>query len=309
MTLDSKKVTATKVWPWIVITFGCMLSAFGYTVFVTPMEFFEGGVIGIAFLAKYIFNLPLGTTNIIMTYAIFIAGTKLLGKGFGVKSIYATTIFGLFLDLFEYIYTTNFSGTISDNQLLNSFYGGILIGGGMGMVFFHGASTGGSDAFAQIMRWLKRIPIGKTLITVDIIVLSLATIWAYQSNGVDGLEKVMYSFVFIFIQIKTVDVVLNGLNASQRIMITTDKPEELKDAIFKSLHRGITTFKGTGGYTGVNRVVLTTVLPKKHMQEVVKIVAEVDDRAFMVVHDVSQVYGFGFEELPKEGKKPEMKSI
>ncbi|PID29468.1 MAG: hypothetical protein CR982_02600 [Candidatus Cloacimonadota bacterium] len=309
MTKDLEKISSTKIWPWVVITFGCMLSAFGYTVFVTPMHFYEGGVIGIAYLMNYIFDLPLGITNMAITFVIFLVGTKLLGKGFGVRSIYAVTIFGFLLDGFQYLHDTYFPYVLSDDKLINSFYGGILIGIGMGLVFFHGACTGGSDAFAQIMRWIKRIPIGKTLITVDMIVLSLATIWAYKTDSIAGLETIMYTFIFIFIQIKTVDVVLNGFNASQRIIITTDKPDELKEAIFKSLHRGITTFQGTGGYTGVNRPVLTTVLPKKHMQEVVNIVSEIDDRAFMVIHDVSQVYGFGFEELPKEGQKPEMKAI
>ncbi|PID28043.1 MAG: hypothetical protein CSB55_06810 [Candidatus Cloacimonadota bacterium] len=297
------------VLPWIMITFGCMLSAFAYTVFVTPMNFYEGGVIGIAYLMKYIFGLPLGTVNMIITFVIFIIGTKLLGKGFGIRSIYAVAIFGAMLDGFQYLHDTYFPELISHNPLLNSFYGGILIGIGMGLVFFHGACTGGSDAFAQIMRWIKRIPIGKTLITVDITVLSLATIWAYKSTGMKGLETIMYSFVFIFIQIKTVDIVLNGFNASQRIMITTDRPEELKEAIFKNLQRGITSFAGVGGYTGVERVVLTTVMPKKNIPALVRLVSRIDDKAFIVVQDVHQVYGEGFEHLPKEGVTPNMKVI
>ncbi len=297
------------IMPWIVITFGCMLSAFGYTVFVTPMNFYEGGVIGIAYLMKYIFNLPLGTVNMSITFIIFVIGTKLLGKGFGIRSIYAVTIFGFLLDGFQWLHDQYFPQAVSDNPLLNAFYGGILIGIGMGFVFYHGACTGGSDAFAQIMRWIKRIPIGKTLITVDIIVLSLSTIWAYLTDGMHGLETIMYTFIFVFIQIKTVDVVLNGFNASQRIMVTTDNPEAIKEAIFKKLQRGITTFAGVGGYTGVERVVLTTVMPKKKIPEVVRIVSELDDKAFIVVQDVHQVYGAGFEALPKEGEKPNMKVI
>ncbi len=295
--------------PWIVITIGCALSAFSYTVFVTPMHFYEGGVIGIAYLAQYIFGLPLGTTNIVLTFIIFIIGTKLLGKGFGMKSIYAVSIFGFFLDSFEFLHGKYFPGAISQNQLLNSFYGGILIGIGMGLVFFHGACTGGSDAFAQIMRWIKRIPIGKTLITVDIIVLSIATIWAYKSNGINGLETIMYTFVFIFIQIKTVDIVLNGFNSSQRLIVTTTKPDEIKDAIFNRLNRGVTYFSGVGAYTGLERIVLTTVIPKKNVPNIIRMISQIDDRAFIVVQDVSSVYGVGFEALPKEGEKPVMKSI
>ena len=304
-----EKTTNHKLWPIIVITFGCFLSAFGYTVFITPMKFYEGGVIGIAFLIHYIFPfLSIGIVNLTLTLIIFTAGIKLLGKSFGGKSVYAVFLFSAMLHFFEVIKHNYFPGIISAEPLLNAFYGGILVGGGMGLVFYHGACTGGSDAFAQIMRWIKRIPIGKTLITVDIIVLLCATLYAYNDAKVEGLEKIMYSFIFIFIQIKVVDAVLNGFNASQRIMITTDKPEEIKDAIFKKLQRGITVFKGTGGYTNIERVTLSTVLPKKNVPEVRRIVSEVDLKAFVVIQDVHQVYGQGFEVLPEEGNTPEMKS-
>ncbi len=308
-TVLNKKIKS-KIWPWVVISFGCMLSAFGYTVFVTPMHFYEGGIIGIAYLVQYIFGVNIGVTSWIITFIIFGIGTKLLGKGFGARSLYAVSFFSALLWVFEKLHAIYYPHAVSANPLLNAFYGGILIGIGMGFVFYHGACTGGSDAFAQIMRWIKKIPIGKTLIIVDIIVLSLSTIWAYITDGMHGLETIMYTFIFVFIQIKTVDIVLNGFNASQRIMITTDKPEELKEAIFKNLHRGITTFAGVGGYTGVEKSILTTVMPKKKIPIVVKIVSQIDDKAFIVVQDVNQVYGEGFEQLPKEGEKPaSMKAI
>ncbi len=290
------------LWPFMVISFGCFLSALGYTLFVTPMGFYEGGVIGIAFLAKYIFGLPIGATQLIITIVIFIIGTKILGKGFGIKSIYGVFFFSLIFDGLEKLKGIYFPGVISDNMLLNAFYGGIMVGSGMALVFYHGSSTGGSDAFAQIMRWLKRIPVGKTLITVDIIVLLCSTLWAYKKDGVHGLEIIMYTFVFIWIQIKSCDLLINGLNASQRIMVTTDHPELIKKAIFSSLNRGVTTFKGTGGYTGIERTTITTVLPKKQVPELRRIVGETDPNAFVIVQDVQQVYGLGFEPLPVEGE-------
>jgi uncharacterized membrane-anchored protein YitT (DUF2179 family) len=94
-------------------------------------------------------------------------------------------------------------------------------------------------------------------------------------------------------------MVLNGIRANQRVMIVTDDPDTMKQAIFDSLKRGLTIFTGTGGYTGHQRYMLTSVLPKKNIPELRRIVAEVDEKAFVIIQDIHQVYGEGFEELPQ----------
>lgn len=289
-------------WPWVAITFGALLAAGGYVIFVLPLDMVEGGVTGIGIIMKHVTGLPIvGGTSLVITAFVFLIATKILGKGFGAKSIYATILMNVLIDLLLILKIK----PVTEDILLASFYGGAIVGTGLGLIYFSGASTGGADAFGQILWKLKRIPMGRTLIVIDVFVLGIAT-WAFIP-----LEKIMYSLIFIYIEVHVIDMVLNGLRANQRIMIVTDQPDLLKEAIFSSLNRGLTIFKGTGGYTGAERYMLTTVVNKKQVPEIRRIVSEVDKSSFVIIQDIHQVYGEGFESLPpvREKKKSSKKKI
>lgn len=296
----NKKFFFHNIWPWILITFGAILSAAGYVVFILPRNMVEGGVTGIGIVVKHITGLPIvGTSSLVITGFVFIIAFKILGKGFGAKSIYATILMNIALDVFLIVKIPTAPG----DNLLAAIYGGGIVGFGLGLIYISGASTGGSDAIAQILWKLKKIPIGKTLIVIDIFVLGTASIIFIP------FESIMYSMIFIFVEIKVIDMVLNGINASQRIMILTDKPDEMKEVILSSLNRGITIFKGIGAYSGKEKLVLTSVVPKKKIPVIRRIIASIDERAFVIVQDVHQVYGEGFEPLPEKYRiKKELKS-
>jgi uncharacterized membrane-anchored protein YitT (DUF2179 family) len=296
----NKKNFFHNIWPWILITFGAILSAAGYVIFILPRHMVEGGVTGIGIVVKHVTGLPIvGTSSLVITGFVFIIAFKILGKGFGAKSIYATILMNIALDIFLIVKIPTAPG----DNLLAAIYGGGIVGFGLGLIYISGASTGGSDAIAQILWKLKKIPIGKTLIVIDIFVLGTASIIFIP------FESIMYSMIFIFVEIKVIDMVLNGINASQRIMILTDKPDEMKEVILSSLNRGITIFKGIGAYSGKEKLVLTSVVPKKKIPVIRRIIASIDERAFVIVQDVHQVYGEGFEPLPEKYRiKKELKS-
>lgn len=283
-----------KIWPWITITVGSLMAAGGYVVFILPLDMVEGGVTGIGIIMKHVTGLPIvGLTSLAVTIVVFVIATRILGKGFGAKSIYATILMNVSIDMFLILKIK----PVTDDILLAAFYGGAIVGTGLGLIYFSGASTGGADAFGQIMWKLKRIPIGRTLIVIDLFVLGVAT-WTFIP-----LEKIMYSLIFIYIEVQVIDMVMNGLRANQRIMIVTDQPDKMKDAIFTSLNRGLTIFQGTGGYTGAERYMLTTVVNKKQVPEIRRIVSEVDKSSFVIIQDIHQVYGEGFEPLPPTREK------
>jgi uncharacterized membrane-anchored protein YitT (DUF2179 family) len=291
-----KKELNKKIWPWLMITAGSILAAGGYILFILPFDMVEGGVTGIGIILRHLTGKPIvGLTSIVITIFVFIIAIKILGKGFGAKSIYATVLMNVLIDLF--VIADLSIGLEQQDILLAAFYGGATVGIGLGIIYYSGASTGGSDAFAQIMWQINKIPMGRTLIIVDIIVLSIATIIFIP------LKSIMYSMIFIYIEIKAIDMVLNGLRANQRIMIVTDKPDTIKTQIFSSLKRGLTIFKAIGGYSGKERFMLTSVVPKKSIPELRRIIAAVDDKAFVIIQDIHQVYGEGFEPLPKTVKK------
>ncbi|MBN1971984.1 MAG: YitT family protein [Candidatus Delongbacteria bacterium] len=275
---------------WILITIGCLLTSAGYVFFILPLNLFEGGVIGIGIIVKQLTGLPIvGMTSLAVTIIVFMIGIKILGKSFGAKSIYATAVLSISMDFGTWIGFPK----VTEDIILAAFYGGAFTGIGMGLVYYSGASTGGADGIAQIFRKLKQIPIGRTLITIDFFVLGTAALFFA------GLENIMYSFLFIFIQIKAVDLVLNGFQANQRIIIYTSAQEVIKEAIIFKLQRGLSVYKAKGAYSGVEKDTLITVIPKKHVPEIRRLIAEADPDAFVIIQDVNQVYGKGFEPLPK----------
>lgn len=278
---------------YLVVTFGCILAAVGYTTLILPLDLFEGGVTGLGIIAKHVTGLPIvGMTSIAITAVVFVFATKILGRGFGAKSIYATILMNVLIDSMLILEIK----PITNDVMLASFYGGAIVGAGLGLVYLSGASTGGSDAFAQIMRKLKQVSVGRTLFMVDVFVLGAALFFV-------GMEKIMYSFIFIYIEVTVIDIVMNGVKASQRIMIVTDKVEEIKATILGELSRGLTIYEGIGGYSGVSKKTITTVLPKKQIPYVRSLIAEVDPKAFVIIQNIHQVYGEGFEPLPKRYKK------
>ncbi len=284
-----------KIWPWLMITAGSVLSAFGYVVFILPFDMVEGGTTGIGIIVRHLTGKPIvGLTAMMITAFVYIFGIKILGKGFGAKSIYATILVNSLIDILTILDIS--IGLEKSDILLAAFYGGASVGIGMGMIYFAGASTGGSDALGQILWKLKRIPITTTISVIDVFVLTIATIIFIP------LKNVMYSIIFIFIAVKSIDMVLNGLRANQRVMIVTDNPDNMKIEIFSSLKRGLTIFQATGGYSGKERYMLTSVVPKKNIPELRRIIAVTDPKAFVIIQDIHQVYGEGFEPLPSSIK-------
>jgi uncharacterized membrane-anchored protein YitT (DUF2179 family) len=289
----------SKAWPWALITIGAIMASLGYVIFVLPMNMVEGGVTGIGIIAQRLTGLPIvGTTSILLTSIVFVFGIRILGKGFGARSIYAMILVNVLIDLFSIFKIAK----VTNDMLLAAFYGGAIVGIGMGLIYFSGASTGGADAIAQILWRLKRIPLGRTMIIIDICVLGTATLLFIP------IQQIMYSLIFIFIEIKAIDTVLDGIHANQRVLIITAEPDKIKDCIIDTLNRGLTIFKGTGGYTGDERFMLTTVIPRKNIPEVRRIIASIDVKAFVIIEDVNQVYGEGFETLPTQHSKKKIAS-
>lgn len=137
---------------------GSVISAAGYVIFILPMDMVEGGVTGIGIIVKHLTGLPIvGISSLAITAVVFAFAIKMLGKGFGVKSIFATILMNILIDFFSIM---KLSVNLSQSDiLLAAFYGGASVGFGLGLIYFAGASTGGADGLAQILWKLKKYPL------------------------------------------------------------------------------------------------------------------------------------------------------
>ncbi|MGM0500532.1 MAG: YitT family protein [Bacillota bacterium] len=267
------------------ITAGSFLIALALTVFLVPNRIAAGGVSGLATVIYYITSFPIGITMLIINIPLFLAGLKIMGISFGMRTIYGIISLSVFTDLLQPHMTA-----LTDDLLLASIYGGVVGGIGLGIVFRSRGTTGGTDMIASLINYFTGITVGEGLLIADGVVVALAGIFF-------NLEVALYAAVTIFITSQTIDVVQEGLNFKKGVLIISDKAEQINQMVVDDLNRGITEFEAKGGYTGDRKQVLLCVISRSEISELKKAVAEIDKDAFVIISNVHEVLGEGFTEI------------
>ena len=277
-----------KKWQWAIdtvkILIGCALFGLGFSVFLAPSGLNAGGLSGLGLIFVEFFHVgTVGGVTAIVNIPLFLLAIFLLGKKFVLGSLVGMLAISGFIDLFALI------PPVQLDPLLCALYGGILAGGGLGVVFVAGASTGGSDIIIRIlkMRW-RHIPIGVINTGFDLTVAVLTGL-VFRD-----LACMLYSGVAIFITGKVIDVVVYSFDYSKVALIITDRYKEVADRIAVQLDRGATFLKGEGTYTGKERIVILTAVKKQQLAELKSLVVEIDPDAFVIVQEAHQVLGDGF---------------
>ncbi|MEO0265665.1 MAG: YitT family protein [candidate division WOR-3 bacterium] len=273
---------------FVVITLGTLLTALGIVVFIAPNKIAAGGVSGISIILHHLFHFPIGLTMLVINLFLFVLAFFLLGSEFGIKSIYATIILSVFVDLLGWIIP---SSLYIEDIVIATIFGNLLTGTGIALVISRGSSTGGTDIVAMIARKYTNIDVGKALMGVDFVITLFAGIFFGKIIG-------MYSLLAVIINTNTIDYVLEGITTSFQAFIVTSKPFAIKDRVIKELNRGVTFLKAIGGYTGEEKLGILVVL--KSPREIVKlkeIVKEEDPAAFMTISHVREVLGEGFKKI------------
>jgi len=267
------------------ITVGSFLIALALTVFLVPNRIAAGGVSGLATVIYYISSFPIGITMLIINIPLFLAGVKIMGKSFGIRTIYGIASLSLFTDLLQPHMTA-----LTNDLLLASIYGGVIGGMGLGLVFRFRGTTGGTDLIASLINYYTGISVGEGLLIADGVVVLLAGIFF-------NLEVALYAAVTIFITSQTIDVVQEGLNFKKGVLIISDRAEEINQMVVDDLNRGITEFEARGGYTGDRKRVLLCIISRSEVSELKTAVSKIDKDAFVIISNVHEVLGEGFTEI------------
>ena len=271
-----------------VITVGSLLTALGINLFLAPNKIAAGGVSGIAIILHYLTKVPIGATMLTINVILFIMAFLILGRSFGLKSIYATVILSVFVDGLAQIIPNSWA---VQDLLLAVLFGDFLTGIGIAMVLSRDASTGGTDIIAMILTKFTGIDVGKTLLFVDFLVTLFAAISFGKIIG-------MYSLLAVIVNTTTIDYVLEGISTSFKVIVITMKGKKIAERTIKELNRGVTILEATGAYTGEKRDMLWIIL--KRPREIIKlrnIIKEEDPTAFMTVSHVREVLGKGFRRI------------
>lgn len=276
------------IWEGLIINIGIILIALGLIWFLEPNTIAPGGVTGLAIVIERLTGVPIYITNLIINIPLFIIGILVLGKGAGIKTAYGTLGLSFFLVVFSNIEFTNVPAT--EDALLASIFGGVIVGVGIGLLFKSGGSTGGTDLAGAILnKFFPSLSAAKLMMLVDICVITLAGI----VNG--KIETALYSSVCLYIMVKAADFIVEDLNYSKSFYIISKKPEEISKRIINELERGVTSLQGKGMYSGQEKDVLMCVVNRAQVQKVKKIVSEIDPDAFVMLNTTHEVIGEGFQ--------------
>jgi len=266
------------------ITIGSILVALSLNLFFVKLKIAPGGVSGLATVIYYLTNIPVGTVVFALNIPLFLMGILDFGKGFLLKTFYATALMSIAIDC------TTFLPQLTEDMLLASIFGGIMMGVGLALVFKGEATTGGTDILAKVVnKHFKAFNISEQLFVIDAFVVITAMI-TFRDFDIG-----FYSIIAILLSAKSIDIVLEGVGFSKAIFIISDEGEKIGQDIMDKVGRGVTGLNGEGMYTKVNKKVLLTVADRRQIPKIKEISKEHDEKSFIIVTDVREVLGEGFK--------------
>ena len=273
--------------PFLAITLASAVYALGFVWCYVPNGIAFGGITGVAQIINFVFPAaPIGVTVIVLNVPLFLLGWRLIGGRLLVSSLYAMFISSVFIDLL-----TPLRDWQPMEPLLACIFGGLLLGLSLGLVFQQGATTGGTDLIARLLKLkLKWLPMGKLLLGIDLAVI-LAVSFVFHT-----LYSALYGLVALYISTIVMDGVLYGMDTAKVAYIISDKNQEIADAIVKDLDRGVTILHGKGAYTGADKNVLMCAFKQREIAAIKAAVKDIDPASFVIVCNAHEVLGEGFRD-------------
>lgn len=285
--MASKKTFLNELKSYSVITLGLFVMALGWTAFLIPNEILGGGVTGIATLIFWSTGLPVGVSVLAINAVLIVFALRLLGAGFGVKTIYSIAVLSLFFAVLQYYIREPF---VTD-KFMASVVGAVLAGSSMGLIFTQGGSTGGTDIVAMIVNKYHNISPGKIILLLDVFIISSSFI-IFRS-----IEPLVYGFVVMAVVSYSIDLIITGNKQSVQLFIFSKKATIIADRIGNETGRGVTFIKGVGWYTKSENDILMIIVKRMEYPEVFRIVKQEDPDAFVSLSSVMGVYGQGFDAM------------
>lgn len=268
----------------IEIVIGCLFMAAGTSLFLLPNQLSSGGFAGISTIIYYLFNLPLGTTMLILNIPLIILTIIRVGKETAIKGIFGTIVLSTFIDILERF------DPLTQDRLLACIYGGILVGVGTAIVLKANASTGGTDLLTYIIRSYKpHYRASNLIVIIDIAIVVLNVIFFRE------IEVGLYSAIAIYLSGKMIDAVFEGIYFTKTMFIVSNEYKEIAQEIGQKLDRGSTAIYAKGMYTKEKRMMLWCVASRGEVAKIKQIAQEIDPRAFIVISSAREAWGKGFK--------------
>ncbi|ALB44887.1 MULTISPECIES: YitT family protein [Clostridium] len=252
---------------------GSILVAVGLEIFLIPNNIIDGGMTGISIMASYLTKVQLGVFTFLFNLPFVIIGYRQIGKTFAISTIFSVICLSVVVTLLHPV------PGITQDVLLATIFGGIIIGVGVGLIIRNGGSLDGTEIVAIILEKRTAFSIGEIVMFFNLFILG-------TSGFIFGWDRAMYSLIAYFIAFKTIDITVEGLNESKAVIIVSDKNNEISEAIMARLGRGITLLDGKGAYSGTETNVIYVVLSRLEIAKLKNIVHGFDEDALVTITSV-----------------------
>jgi uncharacterized membrane-anchored protein YitT (DUF2179 family) len=271
---------------------GTLIVAVGYAVFQVPHDIAAGGVSGIAILVNHFAGISLAAFYFVVNIPLLVLGSVFLGGWrFLVKTVISVVVFSAATEaIVRYLPLYLGPAPISQDVLLSAVYAGLISGIGAGLVYAAGATTGGTDIVGRIIQLRTGIPLSQVYLWVDGAIVILAGI-------VFGWEIALYAILTVLLTGLAADYALEGPSRTRTAIVITNRPQEVTHELMAQLERGVTRWDAVGGYTGDRRAVIMCTIYRPQVNDLRRIVADVDPTAFVTIGVTQQVMGSGFTRL------------
>ena len=263
---------------YLFLFIGSILAASGLEFFLIPNNIIDGGVVGISIMLSYLTHYPLGLFILLLNIPFLILGYNHIGKTFVLSTLFSITSLAIWVTILHPI------PGLTEDLLLASVFGGIILGIGVGLIIRYGGSLDGTEIIAIILDKRTGFSVGEIVMFFNIFILSSAGL-------IFGWNKAMYSLIAYFIAFKMIDITIEGLEETKAVIIISQKSEIIAEKIMARLGRGITFLNGRGGYSGEKRSVLYLVVTRLEVAKLKIIIDEIDDKAFVTISEVHEVMG------------------
>ena len=289
--LKGKKINVRDIILDILIcTLGAFIYSVGINCFISPNELSSGGATGLAILANYLWNVPIGGAMFAINIPLFVISFIVFGKNFIIKTLFSTAMTSLLIDAGAY-----FLPAYEGDKILAAVFGGALLGVGLGVIFTRGATSGGTDIMGRLLKKaMPHITMGRLVMICDLCVVLLAGL-VYKN-----IESVLYATIVFIVSSKSIDLVLYGSDSGKMMMIISSNAEAIAKAITSETPRGVSIVPVKGAYTGEEKHMLLSVVRPNEVNKMRKIVRRFDEKPFIIISDASEILGLGFKPTDNE---------
>lgn len=275
----------------VFIALGILSYSVGYTAFILPEKVVMGGVSGISALLYYATNIPAGISILVLNVSMLIIAFKALTKQFVVRTVIGVGIMSVFVGLLQPFFQQSLLITPGQDKFMHVIIGALMAGAGLGIVFSHNGSTGGTDIVIAMLNKYFRVSFGRAMQFIDCTIISSSYLLFHST------ETIVYGVVFTLVASYACDYVVNGTRQTVQFLIISKKYKEIADTINARVRRGVTQVEGKGWYSKENVELLLVLTRKYESQDVFNLIKEIDPDALVSQSFCHGVFGEGFDKI------------